>query len=66
MRKDQGLEKGQKLRNPVDAWPPELIFFTRVTAMLKGLCSRLEVQYPYLACMADAASETLTAVRTGS
>ena len=59
MRKDQGVEKGQKLRNPVDAWPPELIFFTRVTAMLKGLCSSLEVRYPYLECMAEAASETL-------
>jgi aarF domain-containing kinase len=59
MRKDQGVDKGQKLRNPVDAWPPELIFFTRVTAMLKGLCSSLEVRYPYLDCMAEAASETL-------
>ena len=59
MRKDQGLKKGQKLRNPVDAWPSELIFFSRVSAMLRGLCSRLEVRYPYLACMAEAASETL-------
>ena len=41
MREDQGLQKGQKLRNPVDAWPPELIFFTRVSAMLRGLCSSL-------------------------
>lgn len=52
-------QKKQKLRNPVDAWPPELIFFTRVSAMLRGLCSRLEVRYPYLQCMANAASETL-------
>jgi len=59
MRKDQGVEKGQKLRNPVDAWPPELIFFTRVSAMLRGLCSSLEVRYPYLSCMAEAASESL-------
>ena len=59
MRQEQGVSKGQKLRNPVDAWPSELIFFTRVSAMLRGLCSRLEVRYPYLACMAEAASETL-------
>ena len=59
MRQEQGLKKGQKLRNPVDAWPSELIFFSRVTAMLRGLCSRLEVSYPYLACMAQASSETL-------
>eukprot|EP00977_Amphora_coffeiformis_P021101 scaffold8828_cov204-Amphora_coffeaeformis.AAC.22 len=59
MRAEQGLERGQKLRNPVDAWPSELIFFTRVTAMLRGLCSRLDVRYPYLETMAKAASRTL-------
>ena len=59
MRQDQGVAKGQKLRNPVDAWPPEIIFFTRVTAMLRGLCSRLQVSYPYLQGMAKAAAETL-------
>ena len=58
-RRDQKIEKNTKLRNPVDAWPSELIFFTRVTAMLRGLCSKLEVRYPYLATMAEAASETL-------
>ena len=31
----------------MDAWPPELVFFTRVTAMLRGLCSSLEVRHPY-------------------
>jgi CubicO group peptidase (beta-lactamase class C family) len=59
MREEQGLNKKQKLRNPIDAWPSELIFFSRVSAMLRGLCSRLEVRYPYLECMARAASETL-------
>lgn len=59
MRQEQGVTKGQKLRNPVDAWPSELIFFTRVSAMLRGLCSRLEVRYPYLERMAEAAGETL-------
>jgi len=49
----------KRRRNPVDAWPAELIFFSRVTALLKGLCSRLDVPYPYLACMAEAARQTL-------
>uniref|UniRef100_A0A7S1B696 Beta-lactamase-related domain-containing protein n=1 Tax=Corethron hystrix TaxID=216773 RepID=A0A7S1B696_9STRA len=49
----------RKLRNPVDAWPAELIFFTRVTAMLRGLCSRLEVPYPYLRTMAATARTAL-------
>lgn len=58
-RAEAGVEKGQKLRSPVDAWPSELIFFGRVTNMLRGLCSRLDVSYPYLRTMAMAARETL-------
>jgi hypothetical protein len=30
------------LRNPVEAWPAELLFFFRVTLLLRGLCSKLE------------------------
>jgi len=56
---DAGLQKGQKLRSPVDAWPSELVFFGRVTNMLRGLCSRLDIQYPYLKTMATAARKTL-------
>jgi len=51
MKEDQGIDtkdKKQKLRNPVNAYPAELIFFGRVASMLRGLCSRLEVRYPYL------------------
>eukprot|EP00521_Asterionellopsis_glacialis_P006022 CAMPEP_0195281418 /NCGR_PEP_ID=MMETSP0707-20130614/737_1 /TAXON_ID=33640 /ORGANISM="Asterionellopsis glacialis, Strain CCMP134" /LENGTH=978 /DNA_ID=CAMNT_0040340301 /DNA_START=58 /DNA_END=2994 /DNA_ORIENTATION=+ len=59
MREEEGVEKGQKLRNPVDAWPAELVFFGRVTNMLRGLCSRLDVAYPYLNTMANAARQTL-------
>jgi aarF domain-containing kinase len=59
LREDQGVQKGQKLRNPVDAWPAELVFFGRVTNMLKGLCSRLDVAHPYLNTMANAARQTL-------
>jgi len=59
MREDEGLQKGQKLRNPVDAWPQELIMYGRVTNMLRGLCTALEVEYPYLKTMAMAARKTL-------
>lgn len=59
MKDNQGVDERGKLRNPVDAWPSELVFFTRVTAMLRGLCSRLEVQYPYLNTMARSARLTL-------
>lgn len=58
-RADAGLQKGQKLRSPVEAWPSELVFFGRVSAMLRGMCSRLDVSYPYLRTMAMAAKETL-------
>jgi aarF domain-containing kinase len=58
-RAEEGLQKGQKLRNPVEAWPSELVFFGRVTNMLRGMCSRLDVSYPYLQTMAVAARETL-------
>mmetsp|Transcript_12364 Transcript_12364/g.35357 ORF Transcript_12364/g.35357 Transcript_12364/m.35357 type:complete len:960 (+) Transcript_12364:93-2972(+) len=59
MKDEQGVDERGKLRNPVDAWPSELVFFTRVTAMLRGLCSRLEVQYPYLNTMAKSARTAL-------
>lgn len=56
MKRDQRVTK---LRNPVDAWPPELVFYGRVTNMLRGLCSRLDVRHPYLTTMADVARRTL-------
>ena len=31
----QLADEKPKLRSPVDAWPSELVFFTRVTAMLR-------------------------------
>jgi len=60
-RAEAGLSKGQKLRNPVEAWPSELVFFGRVTNMLRGLCSQLDISYPYLKTMAEAAKETIKA-----
>jgi len=59
MKEDQGINKNGKLRNPVEAWPSELVFFGRVTAMLKGMCSHLNIRHPYLKTMAGAACKTL-------
>jgi aarF domain-containing kinase len=41
----QQLEKRARLepsqRNPIDAWPGDLLFFFRVILLLRGLCSAL-------------------------
>jgi predicted unusual protein kinase regulating ubiquinone biosynthesis (AarF/ABC1/UbiB family) len=58
-QEEEQVQKGGKLRNPVDAWPAELVFFTRVTAMLRGLCSSLEVRHPYMSTMAGYSRVTL-------
>jgi hypothetical protein len=58
LKEEQGIQKGQKLRNPVEAWPAELVFFGRVTNLLRGLCSRLDVRYPYLHTMALSVRKT--------
>jgi len=52
------MDTKEKRRNPVDAWPAELIFFGRAMNMLRGLCSRLEVRYLYFETMAVAAKQT--------
>jgi len=48
-----------RTKRPVDAWPGELVFFIRVIGLLKGLCSSMEVRYPYLKTTAAVALETL-------
>jgi len=52
-------KQSPRVKRPVDAWPGELVFFTRVTGMLKGLCSMMEVNYPYLKTTATVARETI-------
>eukprot|EP00127_Corallochytrium_limacisporum_P001242 Clim_evm12s47 gene=Clim_evmTU12s47 len=46
-QKQQPLRK----RNPIDAWPGELVFFFRVIMLLRGLCSGLHIRLPYLRVM---------------
>lgn len=41
-KKRQMLPRSQ--RNPVEAWPADLLFFFRVTLLLRGLCAALEVR----------------------
>ena len=48
-------------KNPVDAWPGSIMFFFRTTGLLRGLCSALDVEQPYLAIMAEAAARALRA-----
>merc|ERR1711959_315181 len=44
-------KKPRHLRNPVEAWPSELIFFLRTMLLLRGLCSELEVKIPIMELM---------------
>ena len=39
-------------RNPVEAWPPDLLFFFRVTLLLKGMCCELGVRLKYMSVLA--------------
>jgi hypothetical protein len=39
-------------RNPVEAWPAELLFFFRVTLLLKGMCCELGVRLKYMSVLA--------------
>jgi aarF domain-containing kinase len=48
-----------RLKRPIEAWPNEFVFFFRVNGLLRGLCSALEVDIPYLDVMADKAKDAL-------
>lgn len=62
-KKERKLKESQvaRVKRPVDAWPGDLVFFFRVTGLLKGLCSTLEMEFPYLKTMADSAKKTVEA-----
>eukprot|EP00039_Didymoeca_costata_P009150 m.121005 g.121005 ORF g.121005 m.121005 type:complete len:1560 (+) comp14378_c1_seq1:183-4862(+) len=53
----QALPKSQ--RNPVESWPADLLFFFRVTMLLKGMCSELEVRLKYMSVLAPYAQLAL-------
>ena len=48
-----------KVNKPLEAWPSELVFFLRVTGLLKGLCSSFDIEFPYLEVMAKTAVHTV-------
>ena len=54
-------EARAKTSKPVEAWPSELVFFLRVTGLLKGLCSSFDIEFPYLQVMDSAAVGTVRA-----
>jgi CubicO group peptidase (beta-lactamase class C family) len=47
------------LRNPIEAWPGELMFFFRVSFLLRGLAAVLGVRLPYLKLLSPFAATTL-------
>jgi predicted unusual protein kinase regulating ubiquinone biosynthesis (AarF/ABC1/UbiB family) len=56
-QKRQQLPKSE--RNPVEAYPAELLFFFRVTLLLRGLCAVLEVRVRYSTLLAPYAKLAL-------
>ena len=50
----------------MEAWPSELVFFLRVTGLLKGLCSSFDIEFPYLQVMDSAAVGTVRAAHDPS
>ncbi|CAE8647795.1 unnamed protein product, partial [Polarella glacialis] len=46
-------------RKVIEAWPTELIFFLRVTGLLKGLAASLDIPVDYMGLMAVAARNSL-------
>merc|ERR1712176_185563 len=58
-RKEEEAKGKPKVKRPVDAWPSELVFFVRVTGLLKGLCSQFDLDFPYLEVMAASAKATV-------
>jgi CubicO group peptidase (beta-lactamase class C family)/tRNA A-37 threonylcarbamoyl transferase component Bud32 len=47
------------LKNPVDAYPGDLLFFMRATTMLRALCTLMHTKLPYMAIMAPYARRAL-------
>lgn len=52
-------QQPKHLRNPVESYPSQLLFFLRVTLLLRGLCSSLNVTLPYLSILSPYAKLTL-------
>ncbi|CAM9245435.1 unnamed protein product [Scytosiphon promiscuus] len=55
-------KRSRGLKNPVDAYPGDLLFFLRVHALLRGLATRLQVRQRYMEIMAPYAKQALREV----
>lgn len=62
-RKQEKIKEKEvsRVKRPIEAWPGDLVFFFRVTGLLRGLCSTLEMEFPYLKTMAQSAAQTVQA-----
>lgn len=62
------LQKGQaqKGANPVEAWPPELIFFLRAIELLTGVATSLAVRHPTMHVFSAFAAEALVRETAGA
>eukprot|EP00947_MAST-08B_sp_MAST-8B-sp1_P004095 g4095.t1 len=51
------IKAGQKARqkSPVDAWPSELVFFSRTLVLLRGMAANVGARVPLMAVMAERA-----------
>lgn len=68
MQEMEELQKGQqqKAANPVEAWPPELIFFLRAIELLTGVATSLAVRHPTMHVFSAFAAEALVRETTGA
>ena len=55
------IAQGDSPSNPLQSMVGELLFFARVTDLLQGLCSKLNVRVNYLEIMANHAKTALVA-----
>jgi len=59
IKKRKKVAKTTGRKNPVDAYPGDLLFFIRATELLHGLGARLRVRTPYLKIIAPFAKQAL-------
>ncbi|KAG6543289.1 hypothetical protein Mapa_015203 [Marchantia paleacea] len=58
-QQQEAEEKGGHVRNPVDAFPGDAVFFMRVLNLLRGMSSMLDTEVVYLEVMRPFAEATL-------
>ena len=49
----------KRLKSPIEAWPSELVFFSRTLVLLRGMASNVGARVPLMEIMAERAREAL-------